>query len=240
MRKNLIVMTGAGISQESGIPTFRDSETGLWFMHDVMAVATPEGWANDPVLVNNFYDDRRVQLKDIQPNTAHIALAKLEENWKDGGFLIVTTNGDDLHEKAGSKQVCHMHGEIMSAKCSKECGYTQKVDYDTKLISMVCPTCSEQLRPDVVWFREMPYHLDMLDQILDVCDIFVGIGCGAQVMPASLFPMAVRQSNPTANIIEANLDLTGDIAYNEGIAGKATETVPDLVERLLKEYQNGN
>lgn len=230
---NLVVLTGAGISAESGIRTFRDSD-GLWNDHDVMKIATPEGFAADPDLVNGFYNARRAELKNVQPNDGHRALARLEEAWKDkGGFLLVTQNVDDLHERAGSENMAHIHGELCGIRCTS-CGLKERtegaVTGDTK-----CVSCGSAMRPDVVWFGEMPNFLDMLEVALDHTDIFISVGTSGSVMPASLFPAAVRMAKPEANIIEVNPNPTGDVSFNEVIQGTAVESLDALVDRLIAE-----
>ena len=159
MDVNLTILTGAGISAESGIQTFRDAKTGLWENHKVEDVATPEAFSRDPELVHRFYNQRRAVLDTVEPNDAHYALAKLEKFWFEndiGGFLLITQNIDNLHERAGSKNVAHMHGELMKIRCTK-CNNVNDFSGDSG-VEDICSTCSESggLRPHVVWFGEMP------------------------------------------------------------------------------------
>jgi NAD-dependent deacetylase len=232
---NIVILTGAGISAESGIQTFRDSN-GLWNNHRVEDVATPEGFKNNPRLVNDFYNVRRAELKTVEPNDGHRALAKLEEAWKDiGGFLLITQNVDDLHERAGSKNIAHMHGELRGIRCTGEdCrnhGYTD----DNIGIDTLCEDCGSPMRPDVVWFGEFPKYLSQIDRVLDNTDILIVIGTSGQVMPASLFPTAVRHMNPKANIIEVNPDPTRAAAFNYIVEGAAAVVLPVLVDNLIEQ-----
>jgi NAD-dependent deacetylase len=231
---NLVVLTGAGISAESGIATFRTG-SGLWNDHDVMKVATPKGFASDPELVHNFYNSRRSELKTVEPNEGHKALARLEEAWKDiGGFLLVTQNVDDLHERAGSTNIAHMHGELGSICCTV-CDHSERTEQDTT-VNSACPSCNAPMRPDVVWFGEMPKFLDELERVLDNTNVFISIGTSGSVMPASLFPATVRMAKPEADIVEVNPVPTGDPAFNKSIAKTAVEALPQLVEDLIARY----
>ncbi len=230
---NLVVLTGAGISAESGIQTFRDSD-GMWNEHDVMKVATPEGFEKDPSLVHSFYNARRGDLKTVEPNAGHEALVRLEKAWKDkGGFLLVTQNVDDLHERAGSENMAHIHGELCGIRCTK-CDHKERTT-ETTGVDTKCVACGEPMRPDVVWFGEMPYHLDLIEVALDHTDIFISIGTSGSVMPASLFAAAVRMAKPEANIIEVNPNPTGDASFNEVIEGTAAGSLDALVDRLISE-----
>jgi NAD-dependent deacetylase len=237
---NLTILTGAGISAESGIRTFRDSN-GLWENHSVDVVATMSGFQDNPDLVNRFYDERRAQLAEVEPNAAHIALARLEAEWTGGGFLLITQNVDDLHERGGSKNICHMHGDLRKVMCSNpDCSLPPlSVPYVRGLGSYgspTCPKCSFHIRPDVVWFGEMPKHLDEIEQVLDLTDIYVAIGTSGSVMPASLFPTVVSMNNRHAEIIEVNLAPTGESTFTKQFAGPASEQVPLLVEYLLNRF----
>lgn len=231
---NLIVLTGAGISAESGIATFR-SGNGLWNNHDVMKVASPKGFADEPELVHNFYNERRAELKKVEPNAGHEAIARLEEGWRDiGGFILVTQNVDNLHERAGSKNMAHIHGELAKIRCVA-CPHTETTEDDIG-VEDFCPMCGDRMRPDVVWFGEMPKYLDELEHALDNTDVLVSIGTSGSVMPASLFPAAVRMAKPEADIIEVNPAPTFDQAFNETFQGTAVEMLPDLVDHLLAKY----
>ncbi|QCX28885.1 NAD-dependent deacylase [Nocardioides jishulii] len=227
----VVVLTGAGISAESGVPTFRDSD-GLWEGHDVMEVATPEGFAANPVLVQRFYDLRRAHLAKVEPNAAHVALARLEESLGDD-LLVITQNVDDLHERAGSTRVLHMHGELLSALCLS-CG--ARFPWETDLSdSPPCPACGEStLRPDVVWFGEIPYRMDEALQALQEADLFVAVGTSAQVQPAAAFVhWAAEQGARTLEINLAGTISTDD--FDESRQGRAGDLLPQWVEELLAE-----
>lgn len=229
---NLVVLSGAGLSAESGIETFRDSN-GLWENHRVEDVATPEGWKRDRALVQRFYNARRAQLADVEPNAAHFALAKLEAEWK-GGFLHVTQNVDDLAERAGGKNVAHIHGRLTSARCSqRSCSHVEYVTPGDDLSARKCPHCRSAMRPDVVWFGEFPHHLDWIEELLDRTDILIVIGTSGTVMPASLFPRAVRDAQPQADIIEINPKPSDNDNFNRRIEESASIGVPLLVDELL-------
>ncbi len=226
--KTLVVLTGAGISAESGLQTFRDAN-GLWENHRVESVASPEGFDRDPILVHQFYNQRRKQLKEVNPNAAHIALANLEAAWP-GDFLLITQNVDDLHERAGSKKVLHMHGELKKALC-KSCGGRNSWDGDLSAKDE-CPTCGHRgsLRPDIVWFGEVPYGMEKIMDALQACDIFISIGTSGRVYPAAGFVKMAKQ----AFRIELNLtssDVSDDFADHR--IGPASATVPNLVAELL-------
>ena len=176
----IVILTGAGISAESGLATFRD-QGGLWEGFDINDVATPEGFHRNPQLVYDFYNMRRREAAAARPNKAHLALAALENSW-DGDFLLVTQNVDDLHEKAGSKKVLHMHGRLDSALCY-ECGSHQHWEGDLDEDSY-CTCCSRaSLRPDIVWFGEMPYDMDRIEDALAGAALFVSIGTSGTVYP---------------------------------------------------------
>jgi NAD-dependent deacetylase len=227
--RSIVVLTGAGISAESGLRTFRASD-GLWEDHRVENVATPEAFQRDPVLVHRFYNERRRQLDTVDPNAAHLALARLEREW-DGDFLLVTQNVDDLHDRAGSKNLIHMHGEIRKARCL-QCGGVLVWNEDLGQDS-VCSECGVKgrLRPHIVWFGEMPLGLDRIYQALEKCDLFVSIGTSGLVYPAAGFIAAV---GPHARTVELNLEPSqmGSL-FSEGRYGPATELVPAFMEELL-------
>jgi NAD-dependent deacetylase len=228
---DLVILTGAGISRESGLATFRDAD-GIWARVRIEDVATPEAFARDPARVHGFYNARRAQLRDpaVQPNAAHLALAALEARWP-GGFLLVTQNVDDLHDRAGSRRLLHMHGELAKARCRHcEAVHAWPGDLST---AIACPACGRAggLRPHVVWFGEMPLHMEAIGAALDRCGIFVAIGTSGQVYPAAGFVAEVAHRALT---IEANLEPTeGTRLFDEAHHGPATEVVPALVERLL-------
>jgi len=227
-----VVLTGAGISAESGIKTFRSAD-GLWENYPVEDVATPEGYQRNPQLVLDFYNQRRSALFNdhIRPNAAHYALAELESNFT-GDFLLVTQNIDNLHEKAGSKKIIHMHGELLKARCP----HSAKVfDWPGDLLSGDrCSCCSPpaQLRPHIVWFGEMPLGLNTIYTQLGEADLFIAVGTSGQVYPAASF--VEEASSAGADAIEINLEPSAvQSHFNEVRCGKATELLPQLVKYLL-------
>jgi NAD-dependent deacetylase len=226
----IVILTGAGISAESGLATFRGPE-GLWEGHRVEDVATPEAFARDPVLVQRFYDARRARLKEVEPNAAHRALARLDAEWA-GDLLLVTQNVDDLHERAGARRLLHMHGALRSAWCL---GCDAHVPWDEELSSgPACPACgtSGELRPDIVWFGEMPYEMDRIDAALRRCDLFVSIGTSGAVYPAAGFVQTARYAG--ARTLEINLDPSLGSVWFEGVrTGRAGELVPEWVQEVL-------
>lgn len=227
--RNIVVLTGAGISAESGIDTFRDAG-GLWEQHRVEDVATPEGFARDPELVQRFYDARREAVRKVSPNAAHEALARLDAEWE-GDLLIVTQNVDDLHERAGAKRVLHMHGELLSALCSR-CKARHR--WSAPLLGQPsCPDCGEQaLRPDVVWFGEMPYEMDRIYAALHRADLFVSIGTSGAVYPAAGFVREARELG--ARTLELNLERgEGSYWFDESRQGQAGKLVPEWVSQIL-------
>ena len=227
--RNIVILTGAGISAESGIDTFRDAG-GLWEQHRVEDVATPEGFARDPDLVLNFYDMRRAALTRVEPNAAHAALARLDAEWG-GDLLIVTQNVDDLHERAGASRVLHMHGELKSALCT---ACEMRSPWDAPMIDRPpCPVCrAPMLRPDVVWFGEMPYQMDRIYTALRNADLFVSIGTSGAVYPAAGFVRDARELGVQTQ--ELNLERSeGSNWFHESRQGRAGELVPMWVEEML-------
>jgi NAD-dependent deacetylase len=224
-----VLLTGAGISAESGIPTFRDGG-GLWEGHDVEDVATPEGFQRDPVTVLRFYDARRRAAASARPNAAHRALARLEAALGDR-VLLVTQNVDDLHERAGSRNIVHMHGELRRALCTA-CGARPVRDDDLEA-RPACPDCAERmLRPDVVWFGEVPYDLDRIENAVVACDVFVSIGTSGAVYPAAGYVALAAAFG--ARTLELNLEPSdAAVAFDESRSGPATEIVPAWVEEIL-------
>jgi len=225
----VVVLTGAGISAESGVPTFRDAD-GLWEGHRVEDVATPEAYDVQPTVVHRFYDDRRRALGRVAPNPAHLALARLEEGIGDD-LLVITQNIDDLHERAGSTRVLHMHGELRSALC-RAC--MRRTPWTGDLGDFPpCPGCGvTELRPDVVWFGEMPYEMDRIFVALDQADLFVAIGTSGAVYPAAGFVQFA--SGAGARTLELNLapsEVTG--LFDDARQGLAGELVPRWVDELL-------
>jgi NAD-dependent deacetylase len=225
MPKKIVILTGAGISAESGIKTFRDSG-GLWEQEPIQAVATPEGFEDDPKRVIAFYNKRRSELKNAEPNAAHYALAKLEEKFGDN-FLLITQNVDDLHQRAGSKRVIAMHGELLKVRCLG--AKKHKIDC-TENQPEKCPVCGEKLRPHIVWFGEIPFEMDRIYAELAKCDLFAYIGTSGQVYPAAGFKQIAAQTG--AHVVGLNLEEIGNSYTDEFIKGKATETVPEWVEKL--------
>ena len=234
---NIVILTGAGISAESGIPTFRASD-GLWCSHRIADVATPEGYERNPALVHEFYNARRAQLREVVPNAAHHALAELTAMWE-GNVTIITQNVDDLHLRAAqdrsmkTNRIISMHGELKKVRCT----LTDEIfDWDDPLTSKtLCPCCNspERLRPHIVWFGEMPLYMGFIDLALKRCDLFISIGTSGNVYPASDFLYAVR-SLGRAHTVEINLEASLDHSlFDERIYGKATVEVPKYVKRIL-------
>jgi NAD-dependent deacetylase len=225
----VVVLTGAGISAESGLPTFRDSE-GLWEGHDPMQVATPEAFEDDPALVQRFYDERRAALARVEPNAAHHALARLEEALGDD-LLLVTQNVDDLHERGGSRRVLHMHGRLRAAWCTA-CDARHEWT-GTLRDAPPCPACGMRaLRPDIVWFGEMPYGMDEIHDALWEADLFVSIGTSGAVYPAAAFVQYAVASG--ADTLELNLQPSDGVAdFRHSRLGPATELVPRWVDALV-------
>ena len=232
---NLVVLTGAGVSAESGVPTFRASD-GLWEGHRIEEVATPEGFAADPALVQDFYNQRRRHLSKVVPNAAHRALADLAARWR-GDFLLVTQNVDDLHDRAHLEtppasgfELIHMHGELLKARCTASgvvCDWTG--DLEARHVSPHHP-CGV-LRPHIIWFGEMPLAMARIEAALEACDLFVSIGTSGAVYPAAGFVQLARMAG--ARTVEVNLEPTqGRRLFDEGVYGPATEAVPAFVAGL--------
>ncbi len=229
---SIVILTGAGISAESGIKTFRASD-GLWEEHRIEDVATPEGFKRDPLLVNRFYNERRAPILDgsIEPNAAHRALAKLEMEF-DGKLLLITQNIDNLHELGGSRNVLHMHGEILKMRCT-ESGQVFACEFEISANS-ACECCGLEgtLRPHIVWFGEMPFGMDDIYSALASCDLFVAIGTSGHVYPAAGFVQAARQAG--ADTLEINLEESQvSEQFAEQRVGKASEVVPAWVSELV-------
>lgn len=231
--ENIVVLTGAGVSKESGLDTFR-CEDGIWAKVRLEDVATPEGFARNPGLVHEFYNARRTKLRDtaVQPNAAHTALARLEREWP-GEVLIVTQNIDDLHERAGSSNLLHMHGELNKIRCDG-CGDLRE-HLDNLSTDHVCVSCGRagKLRPHVVWFGEMPLDMERIYQALDRCSLFISVGTSGHVYPAAGFVSHVRMYT-RAHTVELNLEPSnGATLFAQSTYGPATEVVPLYVDRLL-------
>jgi len=225
----IVVLTGAGISAESGVPTFRAAD-GLWEGHQVEEVATPQGFDWNPDLVHTFYDQRRAALDAVGPNPAHEALARLEAPLGEG-FFLVTQNIDDLHERGGSQRVVHMHGELRSALCTS-CGH-RSPSPATLRDHPLCPGCGlPQLRPDVVWFGEMPYRMEEIEEAIVEADLFVSIGTSGAVYPAAGFVQLARAYG--AHTLELNLDPSeGSHHFHEAHQGPAGALVPAWVDQVI-------
>ena len=227
--QNIVILTGAGISAESGIDTFR-SEGGLWEQHRVEDVATPEAFLRDPELVLRFYDMRRAAIQTKVPNAAHHALARLEREWP-GRVTVVTQNVDDLHERGGSRNVIHMHGEHLSVWCTA-CNARHR--WTAPLLDRPpCPTCgASTLRPDIVWFGEVPYEMDVIQSVLAQADLFVSIGTSGAVYPAAGFVRLARELG--AQTLELNLERSkGSAWFDETRLGPASQVVTAWVDELL-------
>ncbi|MBB3042475.1 NAD-dependent deacylase [Nocardioides soli] len=225
----IVVLTGAGVSAESGVPTFRDAD-GLWEGHRVEDVATPEAFEYQPSVVHRFYDARRAALATVDPNPAHHALARLEEAIGDD-LLVVTQNIDDLHERGGSTRVVHMHGRLRSAWCRACDGRTDW--HDDLADHPPCPRCGvTELRPDVVWFGEIPYEMDRISAALDRADVFVSIGTSGAVYPAAGFVQYAGGRG--AHTVELNLEPSaGSALFAEARQGPASVLVPRWVSEVL-------
>lgn len=230
--RNIVVLTGAGISAESGIKTFR-AQDGLWENHRIEDVATPEGFARDPDLVQSFYNGRRqkLQSEEVKPNAAHLALGRLEQELE-GRVTIVTQNIDNLHERGGSQNVVHMHGELLKARCS---GSGQVFDHLGDInTGDLCHCCQipEQLRPHIVWFGEMPLQLDYIYTAIQEADLFISVGTSGVVYPAAGFVHEARLYG--AHTLEINLEPSAvESEFAEKRYGLASLEVPKLVEELL-------
>jgi NAD-dependent deacetylase len=227
--ENIVILTGAGISAESGIATFR-GPGGLWEGHRVEDVCTPEALARDPVLVHRFYDERRAGLAKVAPNAAHMALARLDREWA-GDLLIVTQNVDDLHERAGAVRLAHMHGALLSALCSACRKRLPCVG--TLPPGQTCPVCEAPvLRPDIVFFGEIPYQMRRIEAAIATCDLFVSIGTSGAVYPAAGFVREAQRRR--AATLELNLDRSeGSASFDETRLGPASKLVPEWVDSLL-------
>ena len=234
LEQNIVILTGAGISKESGLDTFRDAD-GIWSKVRIEDVATPEAFRRDPKSVQEFYNSRRQQLinSNVKPNTAHVALAKLEREWS-GTVSIVTQNIDNLHEMGGSKNLIHMHGELLKVRCLA-CldinSWSSDINNET-----ICPNCKKTntLRPHVVWFGEMPLHMEKIHQLLNECSIFISIGTSGNVYPAAGFVQLATIAG--ARSIELNLEPSeGATLFTDARYGTATQIVPAYVDELLIE-----
>ncbi len=231
--RNIVILTGAGISAESGIQTFR-AHDGLWENHRIEDVATPEGFFSNPDLVQDFYNQRRraLQEESVKPNAAHIALGKLEQNFE-GNVTVITQNIDNLHELGGSKQVIHMHGELLKARC---CRSGQVVEQTVDLCTGDLCTCCQvpaQMRPHIVWFGEMPLRMDDIYAVIEQADLFISVGTSGVVYPAAGLVHSAKFYG--AHTIEINLEPSAvESEFAEKRYGKASIEVPKLVSELLE------
>lgn len=233
LKRRFVVLTGAGISAESGLGTFRD-EDGIWTRYPLEDLATLEGFSRNPSFVHGFYNARRAQLKSARPNPAHAALARLEQAVSDAGgsFLIVTQNVDNLHEQAGSRNLLHMHGEltrVLCMTCNRRFHWTGDLGLET-----ICRACETQgyMRPDIVWFGEMPYHMDEIEEALSDCELFVSIGTSGQVYPAAGFVQTARYMG--AETLELSLEPSdGASLFRSARYGRASEIVPAWAGELM-------
>ncbi len=228
--ESIVILTGAGISAESGVPTFRDKD-GLWEGHRFEDVATPEAFRWNPELVHRFYNLRRAALGGVEPNAAHVAIARLQREFR-GQVTLVTQNVDDLHERAGSPGVLHMHGELKKARCvhcENVCGWEGDLETDT-----VCAVCGRAggMRPEIVWFGEIPHHMERIERVLADADWFVAIGTSGHVYPAAGFVHHARFAGAeTLEINNAGTRVSGDFANHR--MGPATVEVPRWVDEVL-------
>ena len=227
---NIVVLTGAGISAESGLATFRGPD-GLWEGHRVEDVATPEAFRRDPALVHAFYDARRAKLGTVEPNAAHVALARLDAEWP-GELLLVTQNVDDLHERAGSKRLLHMHGELTKRLVPRLRRALRLGGADGRgRVMPAVPARRAQVRPDIVWFGEMPYEMERIEEALRKRDLFVSIGTSGAVYPAAGFVQTARYCG--ARTLEMNLEPShGSIFFDESRIGPAASWCPHGSTRL--------
>jgi NAD-dependent deacetylase len=230
--RHIVILTGAGISRESGLETFRD-KNGIWAKVRIEDVATPDAFVQNPERVHQFYNLRRRQLlsNSVKPNAAHLALAELEQRWE-GSLVLITQNIDDLHERAGSRNLIHMHGELLKSRC-QVCERVQPCREDLD-ITTVCPSCGSRgsMRPHVVWFGEIPLSMDQILRELEHVDLFIAVGTSGNVYPAAGFAEKARSVGAIA--AELNLEpSTNTSTFNERIYGHATSIVPSYVRRLL-------
>lgn len=229
-RQKIVILTGAGISADSGVSTFRDPD-GVWARYDYNDVATPEGFARNPALVHDFYNARRAGLLNVQPNAAHLALARLEARFGDA-LTLVTQNVDDLHERAGSSRVLHMHGELLKARCDA-CGGVHLWGEDLS-VETRCPECRADrcMRPHVVWFTEFPMFMEEIAMAISKADLFVSIGTSGSVYPAAGFVGEARSLGVPC--IELNLEPSENAwAFTDARYGRASEIVPKWVREIV-------
>ena len=230
--KNIVILTGAGISAESGLATFRSSN-GLWNNHRVEDVATVEGFQRNPALVHDFYNELKIEIQKAKPNPAHLAITKLQKEYP-GTVSVITQNVDTLHEKAGNTNICHIHGQINQAVCLN-CGHVLETwgDVNTETVCRQCGVPA-MMKPNIVFFGENLLCMDKVDRLLEQCDLFVSIGTSGVVFPAASFVQIAKLNG--AETYEFNLETTSNNRYfDHHIYGKAGETVPQFVDTLLAE-----
>ncbi len=232
----VVVLTGAGISAESGIKTFRDKD-GLWENHRIDEVATPNAWKLNPKLVWEFYQERRRQMSEVNPNPAHVALAKLELGVEN--FTLITQNVDDLHERGGSNSILHMHGRLQTLRCEDSGEIEHRMD-DADLSDeyALCNCCVKpsRMRPDIVWFGEIPMYMSEINDAVNSCDVFIVVGSSGQVYPAA--DLAYHAKSIGANTILVNYDPPVNVGdFNEVHLGKAGEILPHLVDKWLNDEE---
>lgn len=232
--KYITILTGAGISAESGVPTFRDAN-GLWCNHRFEDVACPEAYARDPALVQRFYNERRraIQHPSVQPNPAHLAVARLQKEYKNGKVFLVTQNVDDLHERGGSNPVIHMHGELLKVQCTRS-GKIFDWEKDIRLGEDRCSCCDMDgtLRPHIVWFGEMPLFMDEIQNALCKTDLFISCGTSGNVYPAAGFASIAKDNQ--AYTVEVNAESGSNATFFDlNLYGSASELMPRVVDELL-------
>lgn len=227
--RHIVILTGAGVSAESGLGTFRDQD-GLWTKYDLEDVATPEGFSRNPALVHGFYNARRANCLAASPNAAHAALARLQDEFS-GRVTLVTQNVDDLHERAGGRDVIHMHGTLTGALCAA-CDHRWPAPVTMDYLA-ACPSCGgPDTRPDIVWFGEMPYRMEEIYAALHAADLFVAIGTSGTVYPAAGFVAEAREMG--VETLEINLEASSSARlFDRAILGPATEVVPNWVAEIL-------
>ena len=232
--RKVVVLTGAGISAESGVKTFRGND-GLWENHRIEDVATPQAWIADPKLVWRFYQARRNQLREVEPNPAHTALAVLQSKLDE--FTLITQNVDDLHERGGSKSVIHMHGELRTLRCESS-GHSEERFSEDDLTDefVVCDCCAEpsRMRPDIVWFGEMPMYMEEIYAAVEDSDVFIVIGSSGHVYPAAGLVRVARAAGAETILVNYEVPVNG-YEFDEMFIGKAGEILPELVEKWLED-----
>tara|TARA_B100001123_G_C15076137_1_gene933725 strand:- start:123 stop:833 length:711 start_codon:yes stop_codon:yes gene_type:complete len=228
----VVILTGAGVSAESGVKTFRDND-GLWENHRIEDVATPEAWMLNPNLVWKFYQARRNQLLDVEPNPAHIAIAKMESEIE--SFTLITQNVDDLHERGGSNSVIHMHGRLQTLRCEESGAAEHRMENPDLIDEFVyCNCCFEpsRMRPDIVWFGEIPMHMEEIYQSVETCEVFIVVGSSGHVYPAAGLVNVANSFG--AHTILVNYEMPVNASdFDEIHIGKAGEILPDLTDKWL-------